>query len=367
MGFMPDEDAERLREYLRAFLDKESPQSRVRESMESELGYDPALWSRAAQELGLQGIGIAEQFGGSGAGLRELGVVFEELGRALVCAPFLSTVALAATALSRLPEVDGVADQLAAIAAGEAIATLVWAGARPEQSGLQARGGRITGVAETVVDGHLADVLLVAARTEDGAVALFDVEPAAAGVVRTALAPMDLTRRLARVHFDDAPGRLLAADAAAGLSATMDTATLLLAAEQLGGAQHVLRSSVEYARTRIQFGRQIGSFQAVKHRCADMLVEIESARSAVYHALDAAQADPSTLALEAALAGSLAGDAYLHAAAANLQLHGGIGFTWEHDAHLYLKRAKSSSLIFMSPAAHRRRLAERLDLTGVAG
>jgi alkylation response protein AidB-like acyl-CoA dehydrogenase len=174
---------------------------------------------------------------------------------------------------------------------------------------------------------------------------------------------MDLTRRAARLEFAEAPAETLAVDAGAALARACDTAVVLLAAEQLGGASRVLEMAVGYARERVQFGRTIGSFQAIKHRCADLLMEVELARSVVYHALGTAAAEPAALPVESALAAAVSGDAYLRAAAANIQIHGGIGFTWEHPAHLYLKRAKSSSLLFGPPAAHRQRLA---GLIGIA-
>ena len=361
---MPDEDTEQLRKYVRALLE-ESGRGRVREVMESETGYDAALWTRCAQELGLQGLALAERVGGSGAGLAQLGVVFEELGRGLACMPFLSTVALASTALSQLPDTPGVVQALTAVTAGGTVATLAWGGGRPQSSTVRWRDGRLSGMAEIVLDGAVADTLLVAARTGDG-VGLFRVHPGADGLVRTPLPTMDLTRRLARLDFAATPAETLSADAGGLLARTMDTASLLLAAEQVGGARAVLDSAVAYAMTRVQFGRKIGSFQAVKHRCADLLVEVESARSAVHHALYAADADPAVLPLESALAAGLACDAYASAAAANLQIHGGIGFTWEHDAHLYLKRARSSALLFGTAVAHRRRLAEHLGLAAGA-
>jgi alkylation response protein AidB-like acyl-CoA dehydrogenase len=173
---------------------------------------------------------------------------------------------------------------------------------------------------------------------------------------------MDTTRRLARLSFSDAPVATLLTDAGPALEAGMDTAVLLLAAEQLGGAQHLLEATVDYAQSRVQFGRPIGSFQAIKHRCADLLIDVELSRSLVYHALHQAQHHPETLAVEAALTRSFVSDAYLRAAGASLQIHGGIGFTWEHPTHLYLKRAKSSQLIFGTPTQHRRRLARLLGL-----
>jgi 3-oxochol-4-en-24-oyl-CoA dehydrogenase len=250
---------------------------------------------------------------------------------------------------------------LGAIAAGESVATLAWAGAEPAASTLQHHDGTITGTAPIVIDGLAADVLLVAARDKEK-VGLYRVDPAHATLTRASLVSLDSTRRLARLTFAGVPAEAVAEDAAIGLQRGFDVARLLLAAEQLGGAQQVLDTAVDYARTRVQFGRVIGSFQAIKHRCADMLVEVELARSLVYSALATAQADPSTLRREAAMAGAFVSDAFVQLAADNVQIHGGIGFTWEHSAHLYLKRAKSSQQLLGRPVRHRRQLAEELGI-----
>ncbi len=225
----------------------------------------------------------------------------------------------------------------------------------------------VSGRAGIVVDGATADLVLVAARTGSGTT-LLAVGSDAAGLERIPLTALDPTRRLAELRFDRTPARLIGPDGQAGpaLGRTADLAALYLAAEQLGGAARVLSTAVAYAGTRVQFGRPIGSFQAIKHRCADMLVDVESARSVVYHGLWTAAHDPAGLPVAASLARSIVSDAYQRVASHNIQIHGGIGFTWEHCAHLYLKRAKSSQLLFGSPARHRARLAELLDVVGAA-
>ena len=214
-----------------------------------------------------------------------------------------------------------------------------------------------------VLDGHLADLILVVGRTSKG-ISLFGVKGDADGLTKTPLATMDQTRKQARLELVNTPAWLIGADggAEAGLRKTLDLAAVALAAEQVGGAQHCLDSSVEYAKTRIQFGRPIGSFQAIKHKCADMLLEVESAKSAAYYAAWAAAEDSDELPVVASLAKSYCSEAYFHAAAENIQIHGGIGFTWEHDAHLYFKRAKSSELLFGDPAYHRELLAQRIGI-----
>jgi len=366
VSFIPGEDAELLRTVVRDFLAKRSAEDEVRRLMDSAEGFDQSAWTQAAAGIGLQGLVIPERLGGAGATPVELGLVFEEMGAALYCGPFLATVGLAATALLAAGDEAARAAYLPGIAAGTTIATLAWSGPAPADSSLRAArdgaGWSVTGTAAVVVDGAAADLVLAAARTGPG-ISLFAVDGAAPGLHRTALATMDQTRKLATLTFDRAPADLVGAEGAAGaaLRRAYDLALLYLAAEQLGGAGRVLSTAVEYAKTRVQFGRPIGSFQAVKHRCADMLVDLESARSVVYHGLWTAVHEPDGLPAAAALAGAVASDAFQDLAAQNIQLHGGIGFTWEHSAHLYLKRAKSSQLLLGAPVRHRARLFELLN------
>jgi 3-oxochol-4-en-24-oyl-CoA dehydrogenase len=363
VNFVPGENAEQLRAVVREFLAKRSDETAVRAQMESEHGYDAAVWLQAAQELGLPGLVVPERFGGAGASAIELGVVFEEMGAALYCGPFLSTAGLVVTALVELRDEDAAARYLPGIVAGDIVASLIWSGSSPGASALTAHrsgdGWTVSGIADVVVDGCAADLLLVAARSSEGC-CLFAVDGAAAGLVRAPLIAMDSTRRLASVAFNACSARLVGTEGGAGyaLRRTHDLAALYLAAEQLGGAARVLEMAVDHARTRYQFGRLIGSFGPIKHRCADMLVEVEAARSVVYHGLWTAVNDPDNLALSASLARAVCSDAYTRLSAHNIQIHGGIGFTWEHPAHLYLKRAKSSALLFGSAATHRARLAE---------
>ena len=371
MNFGFSEEQEELRKAVRRFFEDKSPVSEVRRLMETTEGYDEAVWSQMANQLGLQAMTIPEEHGGAGFGYVELVVVLEEMGRALVCAPYFSTVALAANALMHSGDEAAKADYLPAIASGETIATL----AITEPAGrweldsiaLEASGsGReytLSGVKSFVIDGHTASLVLVAARSAAG-LSLFAVEGDAAGLTRTPLATMDQTRKQAKLEFERVPARLVGEEGGAAplLSKTLDLAAVALAAEQVGGAQRVLEMSVEYAKSRIQFGRPIGSFQAIKHKCADMLLEVESAKSAAYYAGWAAAEDNDELPVTACLAKAYCSEAYFHAAAENIQIHGGIGFTWEHDAHLYFKRAKSSELILGDPAYHRELLAQRIGI-----
>jgi alkylation response protein AidB-like acyl-CoA dehydrogenase len=363
MSFMPDDDAVHLGQYLRSILEKEAPENVLRDLMDSDEEYDPRLWSLTANQLGVHGVSVPETFGGSGAGLPALGVCFEELGRALVCAPFLSTVAIASTSLARIGTAAA-ADLLSLVVQGTSVVAAAGFETVSSSRAITTRNGLLDGAAAVVIDGFAADAILVAARDDAARTNLYLVHAPFSGVQRERLNTLDTTRRLARITFEAAPADLVATEARAIVDQSLDTGWLLLAAEQLGGAQRVLEMAVAYAKERVQFGRPIGSFQAVKHCLADMLVRVESTRSVVYHALHQVEADPTSLPVEAAVARAIASDAFLTCATANLQVHGGIGFTWEHSAHLYLKRAKSSSLLFGGPAATRRELARRLELVG---
>ncbi|TDU01787.1 alkylation response protein AidB-like acyl-CoA dehydrogenase [Streptomyces sp. 846.5] len=369
------EEQEELRQVVRSFLSRHSTEADVRGLMATTAGYDPALWRRMGSELGLQGLAIPEQYGGSGFGCIELGIVFEEMGRTLLCAPYLATVALAAEALLRSGDGAACEDLLPGIAAGETVATLALTeeGGRWDERGVTARAERagggwvVTGTKTYVPDGHTADLVLVAARTRAG-VGLFAVEAGARGLDRTPLPTLDQTRKQARLDFRAVPARLVGVEGAAWpvIERTLATAAVLLAAEQLGGAARALELAVEYAGIRVQYGRPIGSFQAIKHLCADMLTEVESARSAVYEGLwalaDDAAGRSADVAVAAALAQAYCSDAYTRVAGDCVQIHGGIGFTWEHSAHLYVKRAKSSEVLLGTASYHRERLAVRLGL-----
>ncbi|MCU1600959.1 MAG: acd [Frankiales bacterium] len=344
------DELEELRSSVRRFLTDKSPSSAVRVAMDGD--YDRSAWQQMASQLGLQGLIVQEEHGGLGYGLAELSVVLEEMGAALQVSPYFATVVLGAQTLLASGDASAQARWLPRIADGSLTATL----ALVEDEGTwSAEGlrttydGGLTGTKMFVVDGATADLLLVVAR--DG---VYAVEAGAEGLTRTDLAALDPTRRLARVELDG----VAAVQVGSGLDwLPFDAITTALAAEQVGGAQRCLDMSVAYAKVRVQFGRPIGSFQAIKHKLADVLLRVESARSAAYHA--AAQGDAAS----AAVAGAYCADAFVHAAKESIQVHGGIGFTWEHDAHLYLKRAKSSQLLFGTPAQHRQRLSE---LAGIA-
>jgi alkylation response protein AidB-like acyl-CoA dehydrogenase len=371
VNFAFSEEQEELRKAVRRFLEDKSPESEVRRLMETEAGYDVAVWKQMAEQLGLHGLAIPESYGGSGFTYVELVVVFEEMGRALLCAPYFSSVALAANLLLASGDEDAKSAYLPGIAEGTTIATV----ALTEASGAWGESGvtlpatsagdgwTLTGEKSFVIDGHGADLVLVAARTGAG-VSVFAVEPGAEGFTSIPLSTMDQTRKQARLTFEATPARLVGAEGQAwpALAKMLDLAVVALAAEQVGGAQRILEMAVGYAKERVQFGRPIGSFQAIKHKCADMLLEVESAKSAAYYAGWAAAEDNEELPVVASLAKSYCSEAYFHAAAENIQIHGGIGFTWEHPAHLYFKRAKSSELLFGDPTYHRELLAQRIGL-----
>ncbi|HLY83100.1 MAG TPA: acyl-CoA dehydrogenase family protein [Acidimicrobiales bacterium] len=371
MNFAFSEEQEELRKSVRRFLEDKSPESEVRRLMETSEGFDPAVWSQMAQQLGLQGLTIPEEYGGSGFSYVELVVVLEEMGRALLCAPYFSTVALAGNLLMASGDDQAKKDLLPGIASGGTIATVAFTedSGRWDEAGITLQATRsgdgwvLNGHKMFVIDGHTANLLLVAARTGED-VSLFAVDGAAAGLTRTALSTMDQTRKQARLEFASTPARLVGSEGQgwAVLGKTLDLAAVALAAEQVGGAQKVLEMSVEYAKVRVQFGRPIGSFQAIKHKCADMLLEVESAKSAAYYAGWAAAEDNDELPVVASLAKAYCSDAYFHATAENIQIHGGIGFTWEHPAHLYFKRAKSSELMLGDPTYHRELLAQRIGI-----
>jgi len=364
-----------LRDSVRRFLADRAPMSRVRELMETPDGTDRQVWQQAGAQLGLPGIAIPEAYGGAGFTFAEQAIVLEELGAALYGGPYLASAVLAATALLAASDEAARRELLPGIASGQTVATLAFTeddgSWDPEAIRLAATRGEgspdspwmLDGHKSFVLDGHTADLILVVAASGPG-LSLFAVDAGTAGLGRRMLPTLDQTRKLARLEFDAVPGRLIGGPGEAGvvLDRTLDVAAIALAAEQLGGAQRALDMAVGYAMTRHQFGRPIGSFQAIKHRCADLLLEVESLRSAVAYAAAAVAENSAEVPVVAALAKAYASDVYFHVAAENIQIHGGIGFTWEHDAHLYFKRAKSSELLLGDASYHREHLAERIGL-----
>jgi alkylation response protein AidB-like acyl-CoA dehydrogenase len=371
MLFAVTDEQDLLRQSVRDFLAATSPMTEVRRLMETGSGYDPAVWAQLAGGLGLTGLTIPAEYGGTGAGFGELAIVCEEMGRALYCGPYFASAVVAASAIQTAATPERKQELLPAIAAGEVIATLAVAedDGRFEQAAISLRARRdkddyqLHGHKSFVLDGALADVIVVAGRL-DGELALFTVDGGAPGLDRTVLPTLDMTRKLARLEFSGVQARLLCppGPAAEALARTLDLAVIALAAEQVGGSQRCLDMSVEYAKNRFQFGRPIGSFQAIKHKCADMLLDVESARSAAYFAAWAAADSSPELPAVASLAKAYCSEAFFRTAGQNIQIHGGIGFTWEHDAHLYFKRAKSAELLFGDPVYHREQLVQRIGV-----
>ncbi len=376
MNFAFSEEQDQLRDHVRKFLEAKSPESEVRRLMETTEGYDEAVWSQMAAELGLQSLHIPESYGGQGFTWVELGIVLEEMGRSLICTPYFSTVVLATSAIMNAGTDEQMAKFLPGIASGETIATLAFTepNGKWDASGITMEAGgsgdsvTLSGEKMFVVDGHIAGLIVVVARQagttgEDG-IGFYTVSGDAEGLTRTPLATMDQTRKQARLEFNNVAATPLGKPGSgwAALSKTLDQAAVGICNEMVGGAQYVLEESVQYAKDRVQFGRPIGSFQAIKHKCADMLLEVESAKSAAYYASWCAAEDNDELPVVASLAKAYCSDAYFHSAAENIQIHGGIGFTWEHDAHLYFKRAKSSEILLGDATYHRELLAQRIGI-----
>ncbi|MEV6754849.1 acyl-CoA dehydrogenase family protein [Streptomyces sp. NPDC051214] len=386
-------EQQEIRRTLRELVTKRCGPDEVKAAVRTPAGYDVALWSALAEQLGLPGIAVPEAYGGVGCGSAELALGSEELGRALTPSPLFATAALVAPLIQRLGTEEQRAELLPRIATGGLTAALAvpgtgldtalglvgdnlgdWSGGG-RAGGVQAKladdgAWRLYGQAEQVLDGHSAGLLVVAAHTGGFArsrTLLYLVREGAAGLVRTRQTSLDETRPQARVELRDVQAELLGAaddaDVPGALAAVGDVAATVLAAEAVGAADRALERTVEYVKQREQFGRAIGSFQAVKHRLADVYVQVQAARSAAYYAAWATGAH-SELVGGLALAQSL--DALRTAASEAVQLHGGIGFTWEHEAHLYFKRASSDELLFGPVHRLRARAAERAELFTVA-
>ena len=361
MDFTLTAEQQELSRTVAGFLDKQSPEAEVRRLMAAGAAADPAVWRQLSEQLGLPGLVIPERYGGGGFGFRDFALVAEQVGAALLVCPLLTTVTAAAALL--IGDNDVREAWLPALASGEKIATLAFA----EESGdwaaaavaARAVDSTLTGTKMYVVDGQFADAFVVSARNDAG-VALYVVDATAPGVTVTALDTLDMTRAQARVEFSSAPAAFVADGEA--LDRVLAIAGTLLAAEQVGGAQRCLDMAVEYAKVRVQFGRPIGSFQAIKHKCADMLLDVESARSAAYYAAAVLDDPAESPYIAAALAQAHCSAAYTRVAGENIQIHGGIGFTWEHPAQLYFKRAKSSELLYGDASWQRARLAELVGI-----
>ena len=379
MDFGFSQEQEMLRATARKFLDNECPSSFVRARMEEAAGVTDEFWGKLAEQ-GWLGLVYPEEYGGSGLGFVDLTVLMEEMGRAVMPGPFFATALLGGLAILEAGSPAQRKEWLGKIAAGGAKATLAltepnarWDAAGVTVAAAQAAGGFVlNGTKLFVPDAHVADVLAVAARTgpattPDAGVSLLLVPRDAAGLDVKLLPTMDRTRKLCEVSFKDCrvgPDALLGArdQAWPALARVIERASVALCAEMCGGAQRVLDMTTEYAKIRVAFGKPIGAYQGVKHRAADMLVDVENAKSLTYYAAWAVDERAPEAALAASMAKAYASDAFRRVAAAGIQLHGGIGFTWEHDLHLYFKRAKASEVTFGDATYHRERVAQLINL-----
>ena len=378
MDFGFSEEQEMLRSSARDFLAKEAPMTLVRAMMEDEVGFTGELWKKMAA-LGWMGLVLPEQYGGAGLDFVDLVVVLEEMGRTVLPGPFFSTVALGGVGILAGGSDALKQELLPQLASGDLKVTLAqlepsgrWDADGIQTSVTQDGGGVVvSGTKLFVPDAHTADHIIVAGRApgstgRDG-ISLVLVDARAAGVAISQLKTMDQTRRLSEVVLQDVrvpAGRVLgtAGQGWALLDRIVDRGKVGLCAEMCGGAQRVLDMSVEYAKVREQFGKPIGSFQAIQHKCANMLVEVESSKSVTYYAAWAVANDAPEAPLAAAMAKAYCSDAYRHVSGEGIQIHGGIGFTWEHDMHLYFKRAKSSEVTFGDATWNRELVAQYIDL-----
>jgi alkylation response protein AidB-like acyl-CoA dehydrogenase len=373
MRFSFSSEQVEFRSMLRRMLEERSPPSVVRKMMETEEGFGREVWRKLNAELGLTAVRIPEAYGGQGFGCTELCIVLEEMGRALLCAPYFSSVVLAANAILAAGTEEQKQALLPGIAAGDTVATFAFT----EDSGQWDAAGvttiatpagakyKLDGTKSFVLDGHTADLIVVLARSpgsrgEDG-LSLFTVAGDAAGLQRRKLATMDATRKFARLQFKSVEASLLgqAGGAAAPFAATMVEAVVCLANEMVGGAERLREDALAYAKMRMQFGRPIASFQSMKHKHADMLVDVELAKSAAYYAAAAVDERDNDLPAVASLAKACAAEAYLQTAIHAIQIHGGIGFTWDNDTHLWFKRAKSSEVFLGDAHQHRELMMQR--------
>ena len=364
-SFTPEQ--EEFRAGLRRALEARSPTKEVRRLMATEAGWERDGWQKLNRELGLTAVHIPESYGGSGFGYGELGIVLEEMGRGLLCAPFFSTAVLATTAILNAGTEEQKQALLPSIASGDTTATLAFSEEDGRNDGAAvtmtaAPSGavyRLDGTKSFVLDGHTADLIVVLARQpgstgEDG-LSFFTVTGDAPGLERRRLKTMDETRKLARLQFNSVEARLLgkAGGAAGPFAKTMQQALVCLANEMVGGAERLREDALNYVQMRMQFGRALASFQTMKHKAADMLVDVELAKSAAYYAAAALDDGDADIQAIASLAKACASEAYLQTAIHAVQMHGGIGFTWDNDTHLWFKRAKSSEILFGDANQHR--------------
>ncbi|GAD47398.1 putative acyl-CoA dehydrogenase [Caenibius tardaugens NBRC 16725] len=373
MQFTFNEEETLLQESVSGFLASHGSSAAVRSAMDSELGYDPVLWRAIVSEMGMGGIAFPARLGGAEMGHVGLVIAMMEMGRVLLPSPYFSSIALAAQAILNAGTEAQQDALLPAIITGDTIATLAWRGVErtPAIAVRIGQDGTLNGEAGFVPYAHVSGLLVVAAKADDGKTVLAAIPADSAGVTIERHVSMDLTRPLSTVRFAGvavAQDQILggAGDAAAALERTLDLARIALAAENAGGAEGVLDMTVAYTKDRVQFGRPIGSFQALKHRMADMMVEVETAKTGAYYAACVVDEGSDELAEAAAIANSYSADAFMGAAGNAIQLHGGIGFTWEYDAHLFFKRARANAILLGDPSSQRVRIADMIGVDKVA-
>lgn len=367
MKFSFTDEQDEFRTVLRRFLEDRSPSTEVRRLMATPEGWERERWSEINAELELTAVAIPEAYGGHGFGASEQCIVLEEMGRALLCAPYFSSTVLAAGAILNAGTEEQKQNLLPKIASGETVATLAftegngrWDNAGVEMVATKSGSGfTLSGSKSFVLDGHTADLIVVLARAPgssgDAGLSLFTVTSDAAGLTRTPLTTVDETRKLARLDFTDVAAELLGEEggAAGPMAKTLTRAAICLANEMVGGAERLREDALAYVQMRMQFGRSIASFQVTKHKAADMLADVELAKSAAYYAAAALDDGDDDIVAVAALAKAAASEAYMQTAIHAVQMHGGIGFTWDNDTHLWFKRAKSSE-VFLGDANHHR-------------
>lgn len=376
MKFSFSDEQEGFRTALRRFLSDTSPSVEVRRLMETDIGYDVDVWRQMSEDLGLTAIHIPESYGGQGFGVSELAIASEEMGRALLCAPYFASTVMAATAILKAGTQDQKQTLLPGIASGEIIATLAytethghWDAEAVTMTATPADGKYVlNGTKSFVLDGHSAELLVVVARRPDSngadGLSFFTVAGDAAGLERVLLKSTDPTRKLAKLTFSNVEATLLGEEGGAigPLRDTLDIAAICLANEMVGGAERLFEDAVAYAKMRVQFGRPIASFQSLKHKAAEMLMDVELAKSGAYYAAAAVDEGDEDVSALASLAKANAADTYMQIAIHAVQIHGGIGFTWENDTHLWYKRAKSSEVFLGGSDYHRERLMQEWDV-----
>jgi len=376
MQFVLSEEQVLIQDTARKFFSAQRASAGVRAVMDSEAAYDDGRWNIAMSEMGFGGIALPAAYGGAGLGYVELAIIMMEMGRALYPSPFLSSICLAMPAIVNAASEAQKAQLLPPLASGKTIASLAYmsTSGQPDPEVMLTRSDGalyLSGCSGFVPYGHVADLLVIAARDTGGGVTLLALPAKTSGLSIERHETLDLTRPLSTLRFANVavqPDQVLgsAGEGAAALNRTLDLARIALAAEQVGGAEAVLDMTVAYSKERTQFGRPIGSFQALKHRMADMMVVVETAKTAAYYSACIADEGSNELSEAAAIAKAYCSDAFLACVGQAIQLHGGIGFTWEHDAHLYFKRARGSATLFGDAASQREKVAQLIGLGEVA-